>query len=145
MTTNKEKMRMVGKKDGYPILLEAPRLYYESKDGSLVLFTADDPFLKAIYDVAAERTRQVFSEGWTPAHDDEHTNGELARAAVCYAEPRLFRSVRILELGEPHQELWPWQDEWFKPSTVLRNLVKAAALLIAEIERLYRTERPAPK
>ncbi len=36
-------------------------------------------------DVLAERRRQVQVEGWTPAHDDEHGNGEMAVAASCYA------------------------------------------------------------
>ena len=31
--------------------------------------------------------------------------------------------------------LWPWDAEWFKPSSSRRDLVKAAALLLAEIER----------
>ena len=37
--------------------------------------------------IAAERQRQVDVEGWTPAHDDEHDEGELAIAAACYAAP----------------------------------------------------------
>lgn len=41
-------------------------------------------FNLAILDVIAERQRQQSAEGWTPEHDDEHCNGELAMAAVCY-------------------------------------------------------------
>ncbi|STB30253.1 hypothetical protein [Citrobacter koseri] len=41
-------------------------------------------FNPAILDVIAERQRQQSVEGWTPEHDDEHCNGELAMAAVCY-------------------------------------------------------------
>lgn len=33
--------------------------------------------------IAAERQRQIEEEGWTPDHDDQHTNGELALAAAC--------------------------------------------------------------
>lgn len=36
--------------------------------------------------------------------------------------------------------LWPWDREWWKPKDRRRNLVRAAALLIAEIERLDRAE-----
>ncbi|MCR4231902.1 ead/Ea22-like family protein, partial [Escherichia coli] len=41
-------------------------------------------FNPAILDVIAERQRQQSVEGWMPEHDDEHCNGELAMAAVCY-------------------------------------------------------------
>ncbi|MCM0757438.1 hypothetical protein M7775_02505, partial [Sporomusa sphaeroides DSM 2875] len=37
--------------------------------------------------IAAERQRQISQEGWTPEHDDQHANGELALAAACYAIP----------------------------------------------------------
>ncbi len=39
---------------------------------------------QAAQDVLAERQRQVEKEGWTPGHDDEHTDGSLAFAAACY-------------------------------------------------------------
>lgn len=32
--------------------------------------------------IAAERARQISREGWTPEHDDEHRNGEMAISAV---------------------------------------------------------------
>ena len=40
---------------------------------------------QAVLDVAAERRRQIEAEGWTPEHDDEHSAGQLAGAAGCYA------------------------------------------------------------
>lgn len=40
---------------------------------------------RAWLDVQAERRRQVEAEGWTPEHDDEHSHGQIARAAACYA------------------------------------------------------------
>jgi hypothetical protein len=33
---------------------------------------------------------------------------------------------------------WPWEASWFKPSTARRDLIKAGALILAEIERLDR-------
>jgi hypothetical protein len=50
--------------------------------------------------IAEERKRQIEVEGWTAEHDDEHTDGELALAAVCYATPiklyeRLERALGI--------------------------------------------------
>ncbi|EMM2964108.1 hypothetical protein RFP09_002664 [Pseudomonas aeruginosa] len=34
---------------------------------------------------------------------------------------------------------WPWDEQWWKPTTVRRDMVKACALALAEIERLDRT------
>jgi hypothetical protein len=82
--------------------------------------------------IADERRRQVEKEGWTPEHDDEHENGELAKAASCYADPRTSAQK------EPPNR-WPWAREWWKPNKDrVRDLVKAGALIIAEIERLQR-------
>lgn len=36
---------------------------------------------------------------------------------------------------------WPWDENWWKPSLdPIRNLVKAGALLAAEIDRLQRSK-----
>lgn len=87
----------------------------------------------AASDVLAERQRQVTAEGWTPGHDDEYEHGELADAAGCYAlSSELFDCA-----GEPPRP-WPWPDEWWKPTNRRRDLVKAGALILAEIERLDR-------
>ncbi|EPZ2352574.1 DUF550 domain-containing protein [Salmonella enterica subsp. enterica serovar Muenster] len=82
----------------------------------------------ALRDVIAERQRQVSVKGWTPEHDDTYTCGELSGAAISYIEP--MEAVFY----------WPaeWHDDSFKPSDERRNLVKATALLLAEIERLDR-------
>lgn len=91
----------------------------------------------AAHDVLAERQGQIEREGCTPEHDDEHSDGALARAAACYA-------VGIKHLEMPRENtpynaiVWPFDDEWWKPKDVRRNLVRAAALLIAEIERIDR-------
>jgi hypothetical protein len=41
---------------------------------------------QAALDVLAERRRQIEAEGWTPEHDDQHSNWELSRAAICYGD-----------------------------------------------------------
>jgi hypothetical protein len=96
-----------------------------------------------------ERLRQIHSEGWTSEHDDKHTNAELSSAAVCYASqaahdvgfPDSPPLERGMILGEPGR-LWPWEDKWWKPSPdPIRNLVKAGALIAAEIDRLRRKEK----
>jgi|GEM_PF-7125411 len=92
----------------------------------------------AIDDVIAERVRQVEVEGWTSEHDDAHKPGELSSAAMGYVQSaacQLSHDGLKLE-GTPL--FWPWDSSWFKPSTPQRDLVKAAALILAEIERLDR-------
>jgi hypothetical protein len=94
---------------------------------------------QAARDVLAERQRQVETEGWTPAHDDQHDDGDLARAAACYAKrsARLYRGIVDLE---PPPGDWPWEGRWWKPKDARRDLVRAGALILAEIERLDRSE-----
>ena len=84
--------------------------------------------------IAAERERQVSKEGWTEAHDDEHTDGCLAHAAGGYALADRYR-------GEVPRH-WPFDEENWKPTPDdrVRELVKAGALIVAEIERIRRAE-----
>ncbi|WP_199556839.1 ead/Ea22-like family protein [Enterobacter kobei] len=90
-------------------------------------------FNPAILDVVAERQRQKTIEGWTPEHDDEHCNGELAMAAICYINET---GTVNRNGGKPWG--WPWDASWWKPNARRRNLVKAGALILAEIERIDR-------
>ncbi len=84
--------------------------------------------------IADERKRQIEVEGWTAEHDAEHTHGELAQAACCYADP--YRKAD----GTPNSSWWPtlWSLDWWKPTpnNRIRELVKAGALIAAEIDRL---------
>jgi len=97
--------------------------------------------------IALERNRQVLEEGWTLEHDDYHVDHELAQAAACYAWPE----PRPIEV----KKAWPWDREWWKPTLPasgaesdwrekrdarVRDLVKAGALIAAEIDRLQRIE-----
>jgi hypothetical protein len=84
--------------------------------------------------IAEERQRQVDVEGWTEKHDDLHTSGQIAEAARCYLEGRNPAASRMI-VG------WPWLEKWWKPSKdPVRNLVKAGALIAAEIDRLQRLQ-----
>ena len=93
-------------------------------------------------DIAAERRRQIMIEGWSHEHDDSHTDGSLATAAAVYAlHPFGWHLVvterekrRLLSLSD----FWPWDWQWFKPTNRRRDLIKAGALIVAEIERLDR-------
>lgn len=89
--------------------------------------------MSAIDDIAAERQRQIETEGWTPEHDDTHTKCEMACAAACY----VLWTEAYPNPGEPPPD-WPWDANWWKPTHYRRDLVKAGALIVAEIERLDR-------
>lgn len=84
-------------------------------------------------DVLAERRRHLEVEGWTHERDDDYNTAELALAAAAYA---LHAGGQKSAAGIT----WPqsWAMEWFKPTAARRNLVKAGALILAEIERIDR-------
>ena len=88
--------------------------------------------------IAAERERQITAEGWSPEHDDAHAQSELSNAAACY----LAAGQAAVANGVPHPEilsLWPWEESWWKPADdPVQNLVKAGALIAAEIDRINR-------
>ena len=96
-----------------------------------------------IEEIAAERFRQSKAEGWTPEHDDEHSDGSLAIAAACYAAPDRVKATTDYERrhGVPvdyaNALRWPWEsDPKFKDQR--SNLIRSAALIVAEIERIDR-------
>lgn len=86
---------------------------------------------RAARDVVRERQRQVAGEGYSLSRDDGYIKGELAEAASVYAS--LAGQPRSMSTS------WPWGHATFKPSDDRRrDLVKAGALILAEIERLDR-------
>lgn len=102
----------------------------------------------AAQDILAERSRQISAEGYTPGHDDEHDGGELAAAASAYVFAAADRLHPMSQgdggftASEPPMMM---PQEWsFKPDDPRRMLVKAGALIIAEIERLDRAAVAQP-
>lgn len=95
--------------------------------------------------IAEERTRQVSKEGWTPEHDDEHPAGRVLAAGIAYATAAQQQLThRRPDLDLVREMYWPWAKKWWKPKDRVRNLVKAGALIAAEIDReLRRTDAPA--
>ncbi len=109
--------------------------------------------------IVAERARQIGKLGWTAEHDDEHTDGSLALAAVCYAaaavEERVFRHETYAAC---ESFVDPWPESWDRyhdarpyngnvliaptRAQAIRLLEKAGALIAAEIDRLLRA-RPS--
>jgi hypothetical protein len=110
---------------------------------------------KALQDIADERARQVNDEGYTRQHDDEHYDGSMAMAAACYAAPHRIYVKHDYVDGVTFSDPWPqgWRgDKRPHEGNMVRSnasqgeakrrdlLVKAAALIVAEIERIDRAE-----
>jgi hypothetical protein len=105
---------------------------------------------KAFEDVVAERLRQVHALGWSLEHDDEHSDESIAKAAACYAMPPSSRKMVTRSTApfgvapdrgdvtyqQPAQ--WPWGRGSYKPGPRRDELVKATAMMLAEIERFDR-------
>lgn len=100
--------------------------------------------------IADERDRQIEELGYTPEHDAEHEDGDLAYAAAVLASPSPIFLIRQQErpVHEAHGQggsiAWvePWPPNWVRtPRTGdledrIRELTKAGALIAAEIDRL---------
>ncbi len=112
----------------------------DDRDGAAIeaLQPGGNGMTHAARDVLAERQRQIEVEGWTPEHDDAHSLGQMASAALCY----LAEDIPHWARQQAHGCYWPWDAEWWNPGDHRRNLVKAGALILAEIERLDRATRP---
>lgn len=81
--------------------------------------------------ILQERIRQVSQEGWSMNRDLSHSQGELAMAAVAYTK------ATYIDDGSYPPLSWPasWDRKWWKPGNPIRMLVKAGALIAAEIDR----------
>ena len=92
---------------------------------------------KGIELVAQERERQIKVKGWAKEHDKHHDCGQLADLAVCYALRGYWRA-RL-----PVAMINPFRFGVFKPepNNRIRELTKAEALIVAEIDRLFNIER----
>lgn len=113
--------------------------------------------------IAAERKRQITEKGYTPDHDDQHVDGEMALIAALLASPELLYK-QTNENGRPgFTDPWPesWERRWDQRPYFDKNgrpnhdvdlgtrdriqqLQKAGALIAAEIDRLLRIQAKAP-
>lgn len=97
-------------------------------------------------DVIDERRRQICEEGFTTECDDENDAGDLAAAGAAYA---LNAACQLNPSDVPPLDhvpaMWPlgWDFKWWKPKTPILDLKRAAALMIAELDRAYRASADA--
>lgn len=96
--------------------------------------------MSVIEEIALERQRQINAEKFDISHDDQHDMGELANAAACYAMTPARRGwvVNGYTMESLLERMWPWSREWWRPKNRRRDLIRAGALIVAEIERLDR-------
>jgi hypothetical protein len=83
--------------------------------------------------IEAERQRQIEAEGFDAARDDGYTERQLWAAGVCY-----FERATLEVPAYPAPKGWPWAKRWWKPGTAERDLIRAGALMLAEIDRMRR-------
>lgn len=92
---------------------------------------SERPAYGVLMEVARERARQI-GKGFDASHDDLYTGNELAQAGIAYA-------LASLPAGKAEAVLyWPWAPTFWHPEGQRANLIKAAALLVAEVQRIDR-------
>ena len=89
--------------------------------------------------VLQERERLILKEGYTSAHDDEHTEGQLAFLAAAYALSSRDH-IKDSEILKLMTTMFKYSDFAFKPKDPIRDLTRAGALILAELERRLRAE-----
>ncbi len=118
--------------------------------------------MTVIDEIAAERQRQIEVKGFTPERDDFlYQRGELRMAGISYAlraskngDTPIFAGIGLAPMRADRNcgwigaggLFWPWPD-WPFPhhETPRARLVKAAALLVAEIEQMDRIAARSPQ
>jgi hypothetical protein len=109
--------------------------------------------------IEKERVRQIVQLDWNAEHDDGHDDRELASAAQGYVSHYTSRAWTFnneLEMPgivdgpivyrlERAPDCWPWPEGYWKPKDPLTDLVKAGALIAAEIDRLLRKSAQSVK
>lgn len=94
------------------------------------------PIRRAVCDIVAERQYQISRHGWSRDHDDTHVDGAIANAAADYASTG----------QQPISTSWAYGSKVVDKEPRRLQLIKAGALIIAEIERLDRlTDREGCK
>ena len=86
------------------------------------------PMSPGMVAIIAERQRQQDQEGFS-AHDDlKYPRGELSRAGAAYL---------LLAGDRPTQasNAWPWDRDDLKSKEFRKNVVRGAALALAELDR----------
>jgi hypothetical protein len=95
-------------------------------------------------DVFAERKKQR-GKGFTEQHDDKHKKFQLTEAAIAYClatvNAQNFQGFKVNLGAAVPTAVWPWKLTEWNPKDTKQNLLRAAALIVAELERIKRIEQ----
>ena len=100
-----------------------------------------------VREIADERQRQVDAEGYSAENDADYKAGELANAALAYLQ---VAAMDLTAGGRSHvatrspPACWPWHRLWWKPRDAHRDLVRAGALIAAQLDAIDRQRDAAP-
>lgn len=98
--------------------------------------------------IADERRRQVEAEGFSPEADSDYKAGELAKAALAYVQ---LAAMDLAAGGREHiatgtpPACWPWHRLWWTPRDARRDLVRAGALIAAQLDVIDSARDAAPE
>lgn len=81
--------------------------------------------------ISEERKRQIEEEGYDEFMDSFRKPNDLTKASICYLKANLMPFGDIIED-------FPWDSLFFTPKDKLRNLVRAGALIAAEIDKFLK-------
>ncbi|CCH54463.1 hypothetical protein BN8_03635 [Fibrisoma limi BUZ 3] len=92
--------------------------------------------------IAKEREEHTTKHEWTPEHDDQQDQSQLATAAVAVLLMDTHVDIWVGS-GETAFSVWPWKeiDPWFiniQKKSRIDQLAVAGSLIAAEIDRLQR-------
>ena len=81
--------------------------------------------------ITQERQRQI-DEGYTIKGDQKYQRDQLSLVAISY----------ILAIDEKGSMplIWPWNGNTWKPKSREENLIRAGALIAAELDRIHNLE-----
>lgn len=85
--------------------------------------------------IELERIRQITQKGFSVQHDSHWEAGQMAKAAICYAMNQRDR-IKF----DAIDEIWPWSPDMFEPENRKWDLIRAGALIAAELDRILAEE-----
>jgi hypothetical protein len=96
--------------------------------------------------IKAERKGQMSEHGYYAENDNNWANGELSRAANCFLQAaevqRIEPELTKEEVKSKVAGFWPWDEQTLKVNkSRTKNLIKAGAMIAAELDRLFRWGR----
>lgn len=83
--------------------------------------------------LATERVRQIEEKGYDAEHDHNHVL-LLRWGAQAYLRHAIALDEGVDLTAEECQ--WPWSEEFWKPGTAEEDLIKAGAMIAADLDVL---------